>query len=136
MNTFEWIKRAEAAEAELHDLKQAALVEGQRLREALAEALADKNYAEGQLREAQSERDLFSSTVDDQDVALIEARRQLHELSVKYVCALRRAREMREALTQAEACMSIVEPRSDKAEYLRVLGVVRAALASQKPDNG
>jgi DNA polymerase/3'-5' exonuclease PolX len=98
MNTFEWIKRAEAAEAELHDLKQAALVEGQRLREALAEALADKNYAEGQLREAQSERDLFSSTVDDQDVALIEARRQLHELSVKYVCALRRLREMGDAL--------------------------------------
>ncbi len=33
------------------------------------------------------------------------------------------------ALTQAEACMSIVEPRSDKAEYLRILGVVRDALA-------
>ena len=37
---------------------------------------------------------------------------------------------MREALVQAEACMSIVTPRSDKAEYLRILGVVRAALAA------
>lgn len=37
---------------------------------------------------------------------------------------------MVEALRQAEACMSIVEPRSDKAEYLRILGVVRAALAA------
>jgi hypothetical protein len=35
---------------------------------------------------------------------------------------------MIEALIQAEACMSIVEPRSDKAEYLRILGVVREAL--------
>lgn len=34
----------------------------------------------------------------------------------------------REALTQAESCMSIVQPRSDTAEYLRILGVVRAAL--------
>jgi len=33
-----------------------------------------------------------------------------------------------DALDQAEAVISIVEPRSDKAEYLRVLGVVRAAL--------
>jgi hypothetical protein len=37
---------------------------------------------------------------------------------------------MRDALTQAEACMSIVEPRSDKAEYLRILGVIRAALSA------
>lgn len=34
-----------------------------------------------------------------------------------------------DALRQAEACMSIVEPRSDKAEYLRILGVVRKAIA-------
>lgn len=34
----------------------------------------------------------------------------------------------RAALDEAEACMSIVEPRSDKAEYVRILGVVRAAL--------
>ena len=39
-------------------------------------------------------------------------------------------REHREALAQAEACMTIVEPRSDKAEYLRILGVMRAVLAS------
>lgn len=37
---------------------------------------------------------------------------------------------MRDALVQAEACMSIVEPRSDKAEYLRILGVVRTALSA------
>lgn len=37
---------------------------------------------------------------------------------------------LKEALVEAEACMSIVEPRSDKAEYLRILGVVRAALAN------
>ena len=35
---------------------------------------------------------------------------------------------LRGALDQAEAVLSIVEPRSDKAEYLRILGVVRAAL--------
>jgi len=39
------------------------------------------------------------------------------------------APDMLDALRQAEACMSIVEPRSDKAEYLRILGVVRAAIA-------
>jgi hypothetical protein len=38
------------------------------------------------------------------------------------------APEMYEALEQAEACMSIVEPRSDKAEYLRILGVIRAVI--------
>jgi hypothetical protein len=116
---------------QLHDLKQAALVEGQRLREALAEALADKNYAEGQLREAQSERDLFSSTVDDQDVALIEARRQMHELSVKYVCALRRAREMEEAL---KAGLTDFENHTDSHPQwvLNHYHRARAALASQK----
>jgi hypothetical protein len=41
---------------------------------------------------------------------------------------LKKLDEALEALTQAEAVMSIVEPRSDKAEYLRILGVVRAAL--------
>ena len=40
--------------------------------------------------------------------------------------------DMYEALEQAEACMSIVEPRSDKAEYLRILDVVRAALTKAK----
>ena len=38
------------------------------------------------------------------------------------------AARMREALEQAEACMAIVEPRSDKAEYVRILGVIRTAL--------
>lgn len=42
-------------------------------------------------------------------------------------------RERGEALNQAEAVFSIVEPRSDKAEYLRVLGVVRAALKAGAP---
>jgi N-acetyl-beta-hexosaminidase len=37
-------------------------------------------------------------------------------------------REQREALEQAEAVFSIVMPRSNAAEYRRVLGVVRAAL--------
>jgi Lar family restriction alleviation protein len=46
------------------------------------------------------------------------------------------AAQARDALTQAEACMSIVEPRSDKAEYLRILGVVRAALASAAGGTG
>ena len=44
-----------------------------------------------------------------------------------------RVKELEAALTQAEACMAIVEPRSDKAEYLRILGVVRAALAKAAP---
>ena len=39
------------------------------------------------------------------------------------------APDLLEALTEAEAYMSIVEPRSDKAEYGRTLGVVRAAIA-------
>lgn len=40
-----------------------------------------------------------------------------------------RVEEMRDALEQTEACMSIVEPRSDAAEYRRILGVIRAALS-------
>jgi hypothetical protein len=39
-------------------------------------------------------------------------------------------RKRGEALDQAEAVLSIVEPRSNKAEYLRVLGVVRDVLFS------
>lgn len=39
------------------------------------------------------------------------------------------APEMYEALKEAEACMSIVEPRSDAKEYSRILDVVRAALS-------
>lgn len=44
--------------------------------------------------------------------------------------------EMREALDEVEACMSIVEPRSDKREYLRILDVVRAALSSPLTQGG
>ena len=45
-------------------------------------------------------------------------------------CLALRARVARleAALEEAGAVFSIVEPRSDKAEYLRVLGVVRTAL--------
>ena len=43
------------------------------------------------------------------------------------------APEMLEALDAAEACMSIVVPRSDKAEYLQILGTVRAAIAKARP---
>ncbi len=43
------------------------------------------------------------------------------------------APDMLDALVEAEACMSIVEPRSDTAEYLRVLGAVRNAIAKAKP---
>lgn len=51
--------------------------------------------------------------------------------------ALRAHGVILKALREAEACMSIVEPRSDKAEYLRILGVVRAAIASAEGrDNG
>lgn len=38
------------------------------------------------------------------------------------------APELVSALEDAEAVMSIVEPRSDKSEYIRVLGVIRSAL--------
>lgn len=44
------------------------------------------------------------------------------------------APEMFAALTEAEACMSIVEPRSDKAEYLRILGAIRTALSKARGD--
>lgn len=37
-----------------------------------------------------------------------------------------------DACTQAEAAMSIVEPRADKGEYLRILGVLRSAVARAK----
>lgn len=42
----------------------------------------------------------------------------------------------REALGHAEAVMSIVEPRSDKREYLAALEDVRAALATQDEETG
>lgn len=40
---------------------------------------------------------------------------------------------MYEALFEAEACVSIVQPRSDTAEYRRILDAARAALAKAKP---
>jgi hypothetical protein len=46
--------------------------------------------------------------------------------------ALARAERMEKALVEAEACMSIVAPRSNMAEYLRILWVVRSALAAEK----
>lgn len=46
------------------------------------------------------------------------------------------AKKLAEALDEAEACMSIVEPRSDKAEYLRILGVIRTTLADYRADMG
>lgn len=42
-----------------------------------------------------------------------------------------RSAALARALEEAEACMSIVEPRSDKAEYVRILGVVRDALKAR-----
>lgn len=42
--------------------------------------------------------------------------------------ALRKYAQQHDALKQAEAVMSIVQPRSDAAEYRRILGVVREAL--------
>ena len=54
------------------------------------------------------------------------ARRQAYEE------AKRQVGMMLAAMEQAEAIMSIVEPRSDKAEYLRILGVVREAIAVAK----
>lgn len=41
---------------------------------------------------------------------------------------------LRAALDEAEACLSIVEPRSDRSEYMRTLGVIRTALAADKPE--
>ena len=49
-------------------------------------------------------------------------------LLAKYNDANKRLEAMQDGLQQAEACMSIVEPRSDKAEYLRILGVIRALI--------
>ena len=62
---------------------------------------------------------------------------EYHAYAVQYAFEAWKSRSatidaLREALTQAEACMTIVEPRSDKAEYLRILGVVRAALEATK----
>ena len=44
--------------------------------------------------------------------------------------------DLYDALDVAEAVMSIVEPRSDKAEYLRALAQARAALAKARGDGG
>lgn len=42
------------------------------------------------------------------------------------------APDLLDACIQAEAVLSIVEPRSDKAEYLRVLGTLRIALSKAR----
>ena len=55
-------------------------------------------------------------------------------VKVRAVALAAENERLRDAATQAEACMSIVEPRSDKAEYLRILGVLRTALEGK--DNG
>lgn len=61
--------------------------------------------------------------------------REAYELGWRYLAPVAPpalVRALVEALEQAEACMSIVEPRSDKAEYLRILGVIRAVLLRAK----
>lgn len=44
---------------------------------------------------------------------------------------LARVRELEEACEHAEAVMSIVEPRSNKAEYLECVAKLRAAIADR-----
>ncbi|MGU3286420.1 hypothetical protein [Methylobacterium mesophilicum] len=63
----------------------------------------------------------------------LRAQGYVGELQGRLAAALARAERAEKALDEVEACMSIVEPRSDKAEYLRILGVVRAALAHPAP---
>jgi hypothetical protein len=45
---------------------------------------------------------------------------------------LERVQKMEEALTNAEAVMSIVQPRSHKAQYLECLEQIRAALQPEQ----
>lgn len=59
---------------------------------------------------------------------LAEAKRALSDETRRAQDAVQKGLVMFDALTLAEAVMSIVEPRSDKAEYQRILGVVRAAM--------
>lgn len=54
----------------------------------------------------------------------------------KQVAAEARCAELVAALEQAEACMAIIQPRSDTAEYLRILGVVRATLPRDAASEG
>jgi hypothetical protein len=71
---------------------------------------------------------LLGKFADANDVLLSE----IAQVKAARDAALARAERGEKALDEVEACMSIVEPRSDKAEYLRILGVVRAALADGK----
>lgn len=71
---------------------------------------------------------LLGKFADANDVLLSE----IAQVKAARNTALARAERAEKALDEVEACMSIVEPRSDKAEYLRILGVVRAALADGK----
>lgn len=52
------------------------------------------------------------------------------------VALLSAAPKMLAALRAAEACLSIVEPRSDRAEYLKTLKAVRAAIAAAEAEAG
>ncbi|WP_286964651.1 hypothetical protein [Methylobacterium sp.] len=67
----------------------------------------------------------------EKDKRLARAEAEAAQLRARLHEAEKGAEAMRDALDQAEACLSIVAPRSDKAEYLRTLGVVRAALAAK-----
>ena len=71
----------------------------------------------------------LATDVDDEDGPFIAAARNAVPRLLDTIAADRaEIARLRKALDEAEACMSIVEPRSDKAEYLRILGVVRDAL--------
>jgi hypothetical protein len=98
--------------------------DGGAVRDALATLI---KYAVWQVKEGADHHPTLPSAVAAAEAALTRAVQPADSPAAGDV------ERMRDALAQAEACMSIVEPRSDKAEYLRILGVVRAALAAPAP---
>jgi hypothetical protein len=74
-------------------------------------------------------------SADERIVALRhQAPAQAHEANAAFIVkAVNLHDELVTALKNAEAVMSIVEPRSDKAKYLAELDGIRATLAKAEP---
>lgn len=82
------------------------------------------------------ERDEARAGEDAANDAVAACVGQLRERDAELSILRARVETQHDTLTQAEACMSIVMPRSDMAEYRRILGVIRAALSPQPKEDG
>lgn len=103
-----------------------------------ARAIADRLIA-SHFRKHDSENARITIPADperDDDLLIGAYILQQRAATAERDAAVAREAVCREALDNAEAVMSIVEPRSDKAEYLRCLKQIRSAVAtpSQRAD--